>query len=160
MIGPWVNIFQLNLKLTKKFIMLFPSGSEPKFEMTGRFVKKPRYFDKNYWPPPEMVHFEIHIELKTEKSLTVCFNCPFKNLTFLNFFFEFSSSEIFFIQKHWFQLQANHVNYCTIYYFPFFVSLCIRPPFISQGETCQSPWPCIMHSYAIIWLSLLDNALN
>ena len=99
MIGPWINIFQLNLKLTKKFIMLFPSGSEPKFEMTGRFVKKPRYFDKNYWPPPEMVHFKIHIELKTEKSLTVCFNCPFKNLTFLNFFFEFSSSEIFFYSK-------------------------------------------------------------
>ena len=41
-------IFKWNFKLTKKFIILFPSGSEPKFEMTGRFVKKPRYFDKNY----------------------------------------------------------------------------------------------------------------
>ena len=138
MIGPWINIFQLNLKLTKKFIMLFPSGSEPKFEMTGRFVKKPRYFDKNYWPPPEMVHFKIHIELKTEKSLTVCFNFPFKNLTFLYFFLEFSSSEIFFIQKHWFQLQANHVNYCTILFSIFRLTMHSSPFYQSRRNLSKS----------------------
>ena len=146
MIGPWVNIFKWNFKLTKKFIILFPSGSEPKFEMTGRFVKKPRYFDKNYWPLPEMVHFKIHNELKTEKSLNVCFNC-LSNITF------FGLRRIFF--------KGNYVNYCIIFFSIFCLTMDSSPFYQSRRNLSKS---LTLHnaicSYAIIWLFLLDKALN
>ena len=149
MIGPWVNIFKWNFKLTKKFIILFPSGSEPKFEMTGRFVKKPRYFDKNYWPLPEMVHFKIHNELKTEKKPKCLLQLSIKYNVFLNW----EALRIFF--------KGNHVNYCIIFFSIFRLTMHSSPFYQSRRNLSKS---LTLHnaicSYAIIWLFLLDKALN